>query len=330
MSDHVIAAGEPVFPDAHMHIVPPTEPVAGRLVESYLCTRSKCHVFVRHVSIDVSGTPLAGKFLVGQSFGVLAPGVDRFGKPHKVRLYSIASPSWGEDGRGNVLSTTVKRVVDEFRPQTPRDDADQHDLFLGVCSNYLCDIRLGAEVHVSGPNGKRFLLPANRRDHDYLFIATGTGIAPFRGMAMELLKDPQGPTSSQVHLVMGSPYTSDLLYDDLFRRLESEHDNFHYHVAISRESPKMDGRGLYVDRLLDTAMDDTFGALLSSPRTLLYVCGVAGMQIGLFRAMAMHRVHEQYMTVKDDLAGVDPARWTDEQIKRSIRPTRRCMLEVYD
>jgi ferredoxin--NADP+ reductase len=330
MSEHATAAGDPVLPEAHMHLVMPTEPVTGRLSESYLCTKGKCHIFVRHVSIDVSGTPLAGNFLVGQSFGVIPPGLDRFGRPHKVRLYSIASPSWGEDGKGNVLSTTVKRVVDEFRPQTPKDDPDEHDLFLGVCSNYLCDIKIDSEVRVSGPNGKRFLLPANKAEHDYLFVATGTGIAPFRGMALELLKHPDGPCPSQIHLMMGSPYGTDLLYDDLFRKLESEHSNFHYHVAISRESPKGDCRGIYVDRLLDMQMNEALGPLLSGPRTLIYVCGVAGMQIGLFRVMARHSVHEAYLTVKEELAGSDPGTWTGEQVKRYIRPTRRCMLEVYD
>lgn len=210
--------GEPILPEVHMHLVPPTAPVVGRLVASDLCTRgrTKSAAFVRHVAIDVAGTPIAGNFRAGQSFGVLAPGVDQFGKPHKVRLYSIASPTWGDDGMGCVLSTTVKRLIDEFKPQTPKDDPDKHDLFLGRCSNYLCDIKLGTEVMVSGPNGKRFLLPTNPNDHDFIFIATGTGIAPFRGMAMELLQHPNGPCKSQIHLLMGTPYTTDLMYDDLF------------------------------------------------------------------------------------------------------------------
>jgi ferredoxin--NADP+ reductase len=76
-------------------------------------------------------------------------------------------------------------------------------------------------------------------------------------------------------------------------------------------------------------MNDAFGALLSNPRTLVYICGLAGMQTGLFKAMAKHRVGDGYMTLKDELAGSDPASWTDEQIKRYVRPTRRCMLEVY-
>jgi len=320
--------GDPVLPDAQMHLVPVNSPVIGKLVCSQVCTNGKSNSFVRHVAIDVSDTPLAGNFCVGQSFGVIPPGVDNKGKPHQVRLYSIASPSWGDDGQGNVLSTTVKRVIDEFKPQSPDDDQEDHALFLGVCSNYLCDIKLGAEVKVTGPNGKRFLLPVNPHDHDFLFIATGTGIAPFRGMAMELLANPRGKCNSQIHLVMGSPYTSDLMYDDLFRKLAKDHPNFHYHTAISREV-RSDGRkGLYVDKLVDEQMS-CFGPLLQSPRTLVYICGLLGMQTGLFRVFARHGVGDQYMSIKSELAGVDPKVWPEDKIKRFIRPTRRCMVEVY-
>lgn len=320
--------GDPVLPEAQMFLVPITKPVMGRLVTSELCTNGKSNSCVRHVAIDVSGTPLAGNFLVGQSFGVIPPGVDKNGKPHQVRLYSIASPSWGEDGKGNVMTTTVKRLIEEFKPQTDKDDPEDHSLFLGVCSNYLCDIKLGTEVNVTGPNGKRFLLPVNPNDHDYLFIATGTGIAPFRGMVMELLNHPKGKCTSQIHLIMGSPYTSDLMYHDLFLRLQKEHSNFHYHTAISREMRPDGRRGLYVDRLVDEQMS-VFGPLLKSPRTLVYMCGLIGMQTGLFKVFATHGVGEQYMTVKPELADMHPKDWPDDKIKRYIRPTRRCMLEVY-
>ena len=35
---------------------------------------------------------------------------------------------------------------------------------------------------------------------------------------------------------MGSPYATDLLYDDLFNQLQAEHSNIRYSVAISREA----------------------------------------------------------------------------------------------
>lgn len=316
---------DPILPDAKMNLVTPKEPVTGRVVSNELCMKSKSASFVRHVAIDISETPLAGNFHVGQSFGIIPPGTDEKGKPHKVRLYSVACPSWGEDGEGNIISTTPKRLIEELGT---KENPDAHRLYVGVASNFLCDLNPGDEVPVTGPSGKRFLLPQNPDDHDYVFIATGTGIAPFRGMAMELLDRPGGPCESQMHLLMGAPYTSDLLYDGLFTRYTQEHENFHYHTAISRERRPGGSRGLYVDRLLEEKLD-VLSPLLESPRTLIYICGLIGMQVGVYTALAKHGLSEPYIMVKEELGEVDPAQWDAKQVKRYVRPTARCMVEVY-
>ena len=316
----------PTLPDPELALATVSKPVIGRIVSNDTCLKGKSASFVRHTEIDISGTPLEGRCMVGQAFGILAPGVNEKGKPHKVRLYSIACPDGGEDGDGKIISTTTKRVIDERTPQKKDDDPGDHSLFLGVCSNYLCDLRPGDEVRVTGPNGKRFLLPVQRDDHDYVFFATGTGIAPFRGMAMELLE--RNSTKSQIHLVMGTPYTTDLIYDDLFTRLAAEHDNFHYHIAISRETRPDGSRGQYVHHMLDEQME-LFAPVLSNPRTLLYICGLAGMQSGLFQVMAKHGMGSGYFTLKDQLADIDPADWDLSQVRRGVKVSERCMVEVY-
>lgn len=295
------------YPEVSMNLVRPKQPVFGTVVANDLCMRGKSASFVKHTVIDVADTPLAGSFRAGQSFGVIPPGVDAQGKPHKVRLYSIACPTWGEDGAGNHLSTTPKRVIDEFKPQSARDDANNHSLFLGVCSNYLCDLRVGDTVALSGPQGKRFLLPRNVDEHDYLFLATGTGIAPFRGMLMELFNSPDGPTTSRVELVMGVPYTTDLLYDQEFRKLAQTHPNFRYHCAISREE-----NPLYVGSLLQQEFS-SFADMLRGERTLIYVCGLQGMEQGLFAVLNEHNLAEGYVAQTD----------------KGFKPTERCKLEVY-
>lgn len=316
----------PEFPEVPMNLVKPKEPVIGTVVASETCLKGgrKSAGFVRHVAIDVSGTPLEGQLHPGQSFGIVPPGEDENGKPHKVRLYSLASPSWGEDGEGKVISTTPKRVIDEFTPQKEGDDENKHDLFLGVCSNYICDAQVGDKVQVCGPNGKRFLLPVDRNAHDYIFMATGTGIAPFRSMCMELFDHPDGPTTSQVHVVMGSPYESDLLYDDLFRGYAEKHDNFHYHTAISRgENPQ------YVHGLVENQWEDTFQSLISSERCLLYMCGLIGMQFGVYQLLGSKGMSSAYMEIKSDYEGVHASDWDREGMRRYIRPTHRMMVEVY-
>jgi len=40
----------------------------------------------------------------GQSIGVIADGVDKNGKPHKLRLYSIASSALGDFGDSKTVS----------------------------------------------------------------------------------------------------------------------------------------------------------------------------------------------------------------------------------
>ena len=74
----------------------------------------------------------------------------------------------------------------------------------------------------------------------------------------------------------------------------------------------------------------TFSPLLANPRTLIYVCGLAGMQVGVFRVLARHGHSEAYLNIKDEeVAAADPAEWERDKIKRYVRPTKRCMLEVY-
>jgi len=308
------------LPEVSMHLVRPTEPVRARVVSNTICTRSKKAAgFVRHVELDVSGTPLEGNFRVGQSFGVIPPGEDDRGRPHKVRLYSISSPSAGEDGEGKILSTTVKRTIDEHW--------ETGKLFRGVASNYLCDLQEGDEVLVSGPNGKRFLLPERPEEHDYVFIATGTGIAPFRGMIQELLA---AGVDSKIALIMGVPYRTDLLYDDVFMRLDEEHENFDYITAISREVEGDSGRGVYVQQRLATHRDELI-PMLGTERGLVYICGVAGMELGVFQELARQlppAKREAYLGCDSEtLSNVDT--WDRRMIHREIKPTRRVFLEVY-
>ena len=151
---------EPVLPEATMHACRPNEPATAVVTKNELCTAGrKAAGFVRHVEIDVSGTPLEGVCRSGQAIGIIPPGEDERGRPHKLRLYSLACPTGGEDGAGKILSTTVKRTIDEHW--------DNHRLFCGVASNYLCDVQEGDQVLVTGPNGKRFLLPEDPHQHEY-------------------------------------------------------------------------------------------------------------------------------------------------------------------
>lgn len=310
---------EPKLRPVEMHLLRPNEPGTARVVSNEICTASKKSAgYVRHVEVDVTGTPLVGRCAPGQSLGIIPPGEDERGRPHRVRLYSLATPTAGSDGEGAVYGITVKRTIDEHW--------ENHTLFLGVASNYLCDLQEGDEVTVTGPAGKRFVLPEDVNAHEYLFFATGTGIAPYRGMLLELLA--RG-CERAITLIMGAPYRTDLIYDDFFREMAQTHEQFTYLPAISRER-HADAGGPYVQDVLVQERDRLMPQL-ESDQNLIYVCGIAGMELGIFRALARTldgASLEQYLRIDPEARSSIDA-WDRRVIHKGVDPTRRVMLEVY-
>lgn len=288
------------IPDVPINLVKPKDPVEVRILESRIATAAASPNFIRHITFDVSGTPLEGQIRSGQSIGILAPGLDERGRPHALRLYSVASPTGGEDGEGKIYATTVKRVIDEHW--------ETQQLFTGVASNYFCGLKPGETVKMTGPSGKRYLLPENPQNYNYVFFATGTGIAPFRGMVMDLIK--AGSTNDMV-IVFGCPYRTDLLYREYFEALDQALPNVHYLKMISREEPRADGSKPYVQSAL-TYNSDLLGPILRKDNTLIYICGLKGMEDGILKTL-----HKQ------GLAGYVT------ETEKGLKHSDRMFVEVY-
>lgn len=315
------------YRDVHMAVVRPNAPIEVTVVGNERCTAHKKSAgVVRHISIDVSGTPLEGKCQPGQSLGVLPDeraangGKDpKTGNPHKPRLYSFSHPTRGEDGKGKVVSVTVKRLVDEHW--------DTQGLYLGVASNWLSDRRPGEKIKVFGPNGgKNFVLPKFPDQHDYFFFATGTGVAPFRGMVLDLLEQK---VKCKIVLIMGTPYSTDLLYHDSLLRLANENPNFHYITAISREK-NGDLDRLFIQDRIRTERDRLL-PILSTDRALIYMCGLKGMELGILQELALNlngAALRNFMEVENE-ALRNIRGWKREMLHKEVRPTKKIRVEVY-
>jgi len=284
-------------------------------VENRICSKEASPNFVRHVTFDISGTELEGRVQVGQSIGILPPGENDKGRPYKLRLYSVSSPTSGEQGDSKLISTTVKRTIEEL---------ENNKLYLGVCSNYLADLKPGDTVNMTGPSGRRFLLPENANDFNYIFFATGTGIAPYRGMIMELM---EGGIENEVLLVFGCPYRTDLLYPDYFEPLDKARENFHYLPYISREDRRANGSKRYVQTCLEDDSDIT-DPILEKENTLLYICGLKGMESGIYRTLA-NKGFKEYLDIREPAIEKKPDEWDDNDLKRYVKPSARTFVEVY-
>lgn len=234
-------------------------------------TGETCHIIINHDG-DMP-------YWEGQSYGVIPPGNrEKDGKPHSVRLYSIASSRYGDDMTGNTASLCVRRAT-YWDPELKADDPAKK----GVCSNFLCDTTAGSEVKMTGPSGKVMLLPEENPATDYIMAATGTGIAPYRGFIRRLFveKTPAGEAyKGQAWLFLGVANSDALLYDDEWQSVKESHpNNFRLDYALSREQNNSKGGKMYIQDKMEEYADEVFDKLDNGAH--IYFCGLKGMMPGI-------------------------------------------------
>ncbi len=135
--------------------------------------------FTKHLELEVNGVSHFG-FVPGQWLSVKATTPEG---EEMTRAYSIASPP-GENGH---FAFCLNRVEE------------------GFMSNYLCGLEEGAQISFQGPFGSFILRPPLR---DSVFIATGTGIAPFRSMLHWLLAERGAASGASVLAVVWGAHGS--------------------------------------------------------------------------------------------------------------------------
>lgn len=244
------------------------KPALATVAGNFRLTAPDAECDIHHLVLDF-GTQFF-PLLEGQAIGIAPPGVDANGKPHYLRMYSVASPRTGEREGYNNVSLTVKRVTadHEGRPVA------------GVASSYLCDLRKGDTVQVSGPFGDRFLMP-NHPGSNLLMICTGTGSAPMRAMTehRRRLKEAGRPVDGRLMLFFGARRPQELPYFGPLTKLPPEFIDTSLAFSRVPEQPRR-----YVQDRLRERGDDV--AELLRGDTCIYLCGLKGMETGVLDALA--------------------------------------------
>lgn len=184
--------------------------------------------------------PMELRFRAGQFVYVWAPTAQGETK----RPYSIASPP----SDANHVDLAVKSVNPE-----------------GV-SGWLYQRQARDVVEVSDAYGTFFF--KTPPDRTVVFLATGTGVAPFRSMLLDLLYSGD---QRKIWLFLGSSHVKDLPYHAELERLSENFQNFRYVPTLSRASLQEWGgvRGWIQEPFLSHFYKETdYDA---------YVCGVKRM-----------------------------------------------------
>lgn len=179
------------------------------------------------------------KFVPGQYVTFI---LDRNGKS-VTRSYSFAS----EPDNGNHFELVIKRVKG------------------GFASNLLCGAEVKTVFTVLLPLGK-FVIhdPLSRK---MLFVATGTGIAPFFTMIGTL--QSEHPTTDTT-LVVGYRYPTDIILNERWLEIARKWSNFHTVNVLSHPDPDWHGESGHVQDVVRKHFSD-----LSEHD--VYICGVPEM-----------------------------------------------------
>ena len=282
---------------AYTNLYGPKTPTQATVVGNFKVNEAGTSNETHHIVIDFGSMPFP--VLEGQSVAIVPPGVDASGKPHHARQYSIASPRNGERAGYNNVSLTVKRVVEDHDGKPVQ----------GVCSNYLCDVKVGDTIQVIGPFGSSFLMP-NHPKSNIVMICTGTGSAPMRGMTewRRRLRQTGKFEGGKLMLFFGARTQEELPYFGPLQKLPKDFIDINFAFSRTPGQPKR-----YVqDAMRERAAD--LVSLLKDPNTYFYVCGLKSMEEGV--VLALHDVATQ--------AGLN---W--DQLGATLKKEGRLHLETY-
>ncbi len=260
-----------------INIYRPKEPYVGKCIGNEKLVAEGGSGIVQHLTFDLSQGNL--RYVEGQSIGIIPPGTDGNGKPHKLRLYSIASTRHGDDEEDKTVSLCVRQL--EYK------HPDSGETVYGVCSTYLCHLNVGDDVTITGPVGKEMLLPDDE-EATIIMMATGTGIAPFRAYLWRMFKERHEDYQFKgfAWLFFGIPFTANILYREELEKIQAQFpDHFRLTYAISREQQNSEGGKMYIQNRIQEHADELW-QLIQKPNTHTYICGLKGMEEGIDLGMS--------------------------------------------
>ena len=136
------------------------------------------------------------------------------------RAYSMAN----HPAEGNMIMLNIR--IASPPPDNPNVPP-------GIASSYTFNLKAGDKVTVSGPYGEFYIKDTDR---EMVYIGGGAGMAPLRSHIFHLLKTEK--SKRKISFWYGARSVKEMFYDDEFKALAKEFDNFTYQVALSDPLPE--------------------------------------------------------------------------------------------
>ena len=144
-----------------------------------------------------------------------------------MRAYSMAN--YPDENNIIMLNVRIATPPPKAPPGTPP----------GVMSSYIFGMKPGDKVLVSGPYGEFF---AKDTDAEMVFIGAGAGMAPMRSHILDQLKRLK--SQRKLSFWYGGRSLRETFYIEEYDQLAKDHDNFEWHMALTRPQPEDEWTGL--------------------------------------------------------------------------------------
>ena len=137
----------------------------------------------------------------------------------------------------------------------------------GLASSYVYGLKPGDKATVSGPYGEFFI---QETDREMCYIGGGAGMAPLRSHIFHLFRTLK--TGRKVNYWYGARSVREVFYEEDFRQIEKEFDNFSFNIALSEPQPEDNWKGP-VGFIHQVTLDEYLSKHEAPEDVEYYLCG---------------------------------------------------------
>jgi Na+-transporting NADH:ubiquinone oxidoreductase subunit F len=146
------------------------------------------------------------------------------------RAYSMAN----HPAENNIIMLNIRIATPPF----DRVNGGFMKINPGICSSFIFSRKKGDKVTISGPYGEFFIKDTKR---EMMFIGGGAGMAPMRSHIFHLFQTEK--TDRKATFWYGARSKREIFYEDHFREIEKNFDNFDFNIALSEPLPEDNWEG---------------------------------------------------------------------------------------
>lgn len=201
------------------------------------------------------------KFKAGAFIQIDIPEYELSYSEFRVRVAERFRPDWDAFNLWGLRSKTEEEIFRAYSLANPPSEKDLlrftiriatpppgvSEALPGIGSSYIFNLKPGDRVTLSGPYGEFF---SKETDREMCFVGGGAGMAPLRSHILHQLNTLK--TRRKITFWYGARSKLELFFEQEFRDLEKEYENFSFYIALSqpKEENHWEGMSGYIHQCL--------------------------------------------------------------------------------